>query len=591
MPGIRITSFGGLLPAISEKTIPEINASVAVNTKLWNGKLRPFPTPVMFTPWQGFSNNFNFHPKRNGIYFSPSHSDYPELDTNFDSPTVYQFDYDTPVSGVDIQTMPEGRVIYQSEFAKDVLYQISSGSPSRKLGIPAGPFILNTAVTSFAPPPRHPVARCYCATAVDNLGAEGRPYFPAEINDLVAEGDTVEINLSFPLQYVQTHGISFIRLYRTVTTFETGETINNAFDTTWHLVAELKISDFIPSGGSYLFTYIDSNPADRNPNDLLLTEDYVGPLTGFPVATNGGWLAVVNPFGRVQVSERYQWHAFPHKNEVTIPNKICSAVSFFDDIYVTCTDGSPYRISVDQNAETGADVKVYKYSDFYKSVDARSLVSTNFGCMFSSTEGLIAVSGDKITNTTKNLINADDWDLVYKPSSSVWANGVYIGYREVDAKHTLYDFKDLTNDQYELSKLVELEFGLIESKMPMRFYDNHVYFKASDWVYAWDGLFKTYKNPAVNLFYTWRSKKFVFPAVTTFAAAKVVFLPGTGDVTFTLIGDGRIIMQHVPLDSNPFRLPHNHKCIEWEIELSGTAWVDEVHVSTSMTELSEGGSK
>jgi hypothetical protein len=94
---------------------------------------------------------------------------------------------------------------------------------------------------------------------------------------------------------------------------------------------------------------------------------------------------------------------------------------------------------------------------------------------------------------------------------------------------------------------------------------------------------------ATKLTYTWRSKVFVLPGGTTMAAAKVVN-GDDGAIQVNFYGDGNLIYSYAVQDSTPFRAPHNHSCINWEIELIGTGTVQEVHLSTSMRELTEEGS-
>lgn len=85
--------------------------------------------------------------------------------------------------------------------------------------------------------------------------------------------------------------------------------------------------------------------------------------------------------------------------------------------------------------------------------------------------------------------------------------------------------------------------------------------------------------------YTWRSKKFVFPGQTTFAAAKVVHSCAGGGVRFRLYIDCCCVYETVVRGCVPFRLPAQLRGITCEIELSGCSRVTEVRVASSIREL------
>lgn len=87
--------------------------------------------------------------------------------------------------------------------------------------------------------------------------------------------------------------------------------------------------------------------------------------------------------------------------------------------------------------------------------------------------------------------------------------------------------------------------------------------------------------------YVWRSKEYVMPGITTWAAAKVVFSDGC--VRLRLYIDGKLECD-LPVNScSPFRLPSQLAGIKAEIELVGNAQVTEVHIASSMRELLENG--
>jgi hypothetical protein len=85
--------------------------------------------------------------------------------------------------------------------------------------------------------------------------------------------------------------------------------------------------------------------------------------------------------------------------------------------------------------------------------------------------------------------------------------------------------------------------------------------------------------------FVWRSKKFVFPGQTTFAAAKVVHSCQGGGVHFRLYVDDCCVYDVVVRGCVPFRLPPNIRGITAEIEIAGCSRVTEVRVASSIREL------
>lgn len=83
--------------------------------------------------------------------------------------------------------------------------------------------------------------------------------------------------------------------------------------------------------------------------------------------------------------------------------------------------------------------------------------------------------------------------------------------------------------------------------------------------------------------YIWRSKKYIMPGRTTWGAAKVVHKRGC--VKLRLYIDGCCAFETVVKGCGAFRLPSQLVGIAMEIELVGTAEVMEVHVASTIEEL------
>jgi hypothetical protein len=234
------------------------------------------------------------------------------------------------------------------------------------------------------------------------------------------------------------------------------------------------------------------------------------------------------------------------------------------------------------------------------------MVATNFGAMYASREGLIALTSDSETVASRDVaVFEDDLPLVkasgavvnaklYDITRAGWWNGNYFGFLSVDGLGFVYMFNQQSpaNVDLPLGRLVTLDAPaatvvdtIATGSGFFGVWSNGVVYKLPLQGYGY--------NEAPKAKYTWKSKRFVMVGLTTFAGMKIVN-SNSGDLTVTLSGynDGGSTVPSFTFTrtlnhSKPFRLPHNHKCLEWEIQVSGTAVVQEIHLSTSYQDLIE----
>lgn len=83
--------------------------------------------------------------------------------------------------------------------------------------------------------------------------------------------------------------------------------------------------------------------------------------------------------------------------------------------------------------------------------------------------------------------------------------------------------------------------------------------------------------------YTWKSKRFVMSGRTSFTCAKVVHSKGC--VNLKIFVDGKCRYDRPVRGCEPFRLSDQLEGIDFEIQLTGTATVHEVHIASTMREL------
>lgn len=573
MPSIRIQKFAGLLPEVNAKLLREDHAQIAHNTLLWDGWLRPMPkfTPVLFgTPF---------------ISLYPS----PTTNQGILGDTVL-FD----AVGAPQEPFPPGAIV--GVYNNDIQYRPSASSTPRPLGMFAPTLTGISQVVTNQHLSVYPIPRTYALTYMagsmegppavfDSLGRDGTLY----------EGDIVTIGFSLNPIELATYGITGLRLYRTVPGFDTGEQIENPVETGFHLVNEFTT---FPLN----VIYVDSANAVTNPNDLMLTEQFQRhqlSKVDFLRATESGWLVAggYNSFlsfgdasGYIQVSERFQWHAWPVQNLVLIPDRIIDTTLFYDDMFIG-TANRPYhmRIEFGDSIETDSlKLSIRPFPDSYGCVP-NSMVTANSGAMYASKDGLITlevnedyVVSKKVTNPGDQLLNPITPIKIDSLTNAAWWNGFYLGF--CDRIAYLFNVENNHSNEFPLGQLITLDtpIGTPGANVAV-----------GTGLYAmWGNTLYTFPLPgygyesAEKATYTWKSKKFVMPGLTTMSAAKVVTALD-GPITISIYGDGNLIYTYVVTNNEPFRLPHQHKCITWEFILTGTAAVQEVHISTSMRELTE----
>lgn len=564
-----------MIPALDIKLLPNEAASYALNCKMDNGTLRPFVKPVLSSG--GYQAEPMYDQLDDYIFYGGLNSSYPVL-----TRLLQQNAYDYYVSGYPFELSP--RIMYVDP--QGVLRSKQNSSNTLvQVGVPPGP---NVIFNGSIPQNRsnYPIAQCYCATYVNQYGEEGPPGLPCELFT-ANDGDVVSLLIAPLFSGVVSYGIRKIRLYRTVTPYSTGEELSLKTETDYHLVVQLDASDS-------QFEYVIDTPVSRLPNDLLLSREFFAPPIVNCVALaylKTGFVVAAYNNSTIRISERYMYHAFPLRNQITLGEQIDSICTYNDYIFVTCKNGAPYRITVTPN-ESGISFSVQQYPDFYYSKFSRSLVRTNFGSIYASQRGLMGLS-DSQSIITNGYILPDTWNREYVPQKSFWASGYYIGIGG-PTYNWLVDIPDSIGGTNSFKRLTILNDELLPRYSDNNFYmiqgRDTIFINTNIGLYTWTGLEDNWLGGDVSNYaeYIWRSKTYVFPGRKTFAAAKVTFRNGTSGpqpLRFRLYADGALRYERDVTTDQPFRLPHLFKAMNWYFELQGKSEVNEVHIAESMIEL------
>ena len=613
MPSIRITRFAGLLPQVNPKALPNDHAQVAHNCLLWDGYLRPMPQ------WQvdqslGVLGNplslYKFTPNANGydydLYFIDA---FQNLGEPFDS------NYPIGISG---RTLFAGLLGTYTGSLGGLCY----------LGVPIPNLFGVTQDITNNNQSVYPISRTYACTLISGK-QEGPPiilpqlpYGARNVNgvayvsgNLLYEGDTVTINLGLDLGQIEQYNITGIQFYRTVPGFDTAEQLGNPVETGFHFIGGNYFSSSTgPPGG--IVTFIDSQDSSQIQGDLLISDEWMPPPNALNKAslffgqTESGWAVNARLGGTggsphapmvVELSERYIQHAWPPQNKVILPEYITGMAIFYDDIFIG-TKSVPYHIHPSLAEGDALNLSVKPFINNYACIQ-NTMVATNFGAMYVAKDGLIALTSDGETVASRRVANPGDLILAegilpnnfpfhfYDARQTGWWDGNFFGF--TPSTGFIYNQPNPSNNEFPLGQLVTIDIpsGTVGPNIAT----------GTGFYSAWGNTIYKFALPgygydsAPKATYVWKSKRYTMPGITAFAGMKIVGTQATdGAIQVTLSGYNNggetspsVTYSRSVNHSRPFRLPHQFTCSEFEIEVSGIATIQEIHVATSYRDLVE----
>ncbi len=461
------------------------------------------------------------------------------------------------------------------------------------------------------------VSRAYVWTMVTAWGEESAPS-PASNIVAALSGQTVTVN-GFPALPDGDYQITLRRLYRVVTGVTGAE--------------YLFVAEQAATTTSFVETLTDSQLGE-----VLETTDWLPPpdgLKGLISLPNGVMAGFVG--NQVYLSVPYAPYAWPLAYKQVTDFEVI-ALGHFGTTIVAGTNGQPYII----NGVDPAYASPSKYPGILSCVSKRSLVSTQYGVLYASSQGLVRATGSGAELITIGIIDADDWqDLKPATIHGVFFNDMYVGFYSTGIVDGLtqgagFILEGINTGNLHLTRLDFYRYGTFldaeTNKLYMIKYDGAVV-TVEEWEAA--GTRKTY---------VWRSKVFAHAPLcltaakvvanyeATLTAAQVAALQAardagvarnavklpigrgainggainaypingndfeavpdvpaaeTSSVEFKLYSNGVLKYTAAIASDEPFRMPAGYSGSETEIELSGVAPVQEVVVAQNVSELAD----
>lgn len=558
MAAIKLSTFGGLLPQISPRLLPDTAATVAENARLESGRLEAYNAPLAIND----HNNTSFvvptgtktiykHRDRQG-------NGYWLVWTNEVHPVPSPIAEDTwdrlYWTG---DSYP--RYALATEVAQSTSPNYTPGG-THVLGIPQATNAPAATVTGTATDPNaSPTSRAYTYTWVSGLGEEGQPSPASNIVD-VAAGQSVTVTFSGTVpSFIYNSGgqPALRRLYRT--------NANGEFQF---------VTDILASVNTYSDTKLDeelgeiipSSDWTRPPYDDL-SKHPDGPLLGLTSMPNG---ILAGYTGKsVFFSEAFLPHAFPRAYSLTTKSKIMGLASISIGLMVL-TQGKPVLMTGSSPGAMGAT----EIDSNQACVSSRSIVDMGETAIYASPDGLVAAGESGVNVITTGMFTRNQWQAL-KPSSihAYPYEGRYVFFYDTGTVKGGY----ILDPRGQTPELITLNYYASAGyNDPL---DDALYLVITEGTTT-----RVHKFDAgTPLPYTWQSKELRVERPINPGCAIVD--ADAYPVTFTLYADGVQKHEQAVANSEMFRLPGGYMAKEFQFKLTGTVPVNQVLIADKPDEL------
>ncbi len=495
MAGVKFENFQGLAPRYSERLLPPMAATVARNTKLYNGELRGFRQLLPLDDLSGLASTvrrvLRVPDTPDDAFIAFDSRDVSIVKSPLIADAYDRYYWAGPSVGAPMM---------------NTAARIKNGDDPFLLGIPRP---ANAPVV--VPPAGSDETRAYVYTFVSEFSEEGQNSDPTIVTGGSATGWNISgIDNSMPDLSQRAFSLgSKVKIYRTVPGFAS----SNFF-----------FVDEIPFGQT---TYVDNKSNEEvASNSILNSTTFAEPpsdLEGFVVAPNGyliGWVGT-----RLVFSEPYRPHAWPVSYELGTEFPIV-AIGIFGSTAVIGTESQPYY----GQGVNPASFTHRKVDEVIPCLSRRGLVSTRAGVYYPSTDGLVMATGSGIQVITRDILTKEEW-AVFRPDDLFAANlGMqYIAFSDSNTGF-VYDPIEPTK------KLVELEGITFVEGIETDPYTGNVFLLRNDRYTEFDS---EVDDPDVfpdRLVWQWKSKLLQTPKPLNFGAARIQFDVGSASNPYSTVG-------------------------------------------------------
>lgn len=599
MVAVRISPFGGMVPAVDDSLLAPINAALAQDTWTYSGSVVGLPMRKLLytlvdpnkTKVYRIPNNYTdaLH-LSDSTWLEFSHSDTDVLRTQVVDDTFDRFYWASPLD------VP--RYMTQAQFVAAA----PNPSPTAYiLGIPA-PGTISGIVAGGASATLKSVA--YVQTFVSAYGEEGPPSAPKTYTAQKIDATyTITFAQPDPLDLGTNRNITKMRLYRTITAANGTTTF---FFVTEVAVGTVSFADNAATNTDAIIAF----------NEQLESTNWQGPPSDLQ-----GWVSLANGIvagfrnNEIWFCEPFRMHAWPALFTLAVEYPIVG-LGVQGGTLVVCTDGFAYTV---QGAHPSS-MSLQKIAGLMPCTSRGSILSTTDGVYFSTPLGLALVASGIAVIATKELIRKDKWNALVQINTlraaqlgaAYYAFGqAILGVFQADAFQTNMvqqdDFAGARNGMLIDPTSQSVAFNKLTTDDPITNVMTDV----------WSGEVFVIQNGQVQQLdisdvaqvkapYVWRSKIFQTAEKQNFQAAKIFFTvpPATPTLNpvevfglvqtlqasqyglFRVYADSELVMcREIRRSGEQFRLPSGFKADFWQFEVEARVQVDMLQAATSPHEL------
>jgi hypothetical protein len=508
MVGMRLENFGGMVPLLSRRLLPENMAVTASNAYFRGGEVRGIREPTLIHSFGAGPPNY-------------------EKALRVPDPAAPTVPVWIPFVSKNADFFPNplvndafNRYLWVDENAPGVpklpransLARIKNGDPSILLGVPppaAAPTV--TPVGGTGPT----ITRSYVYTYVNLFGEEGPPSPPVVVSG--NQDATWQVTDLVDPVFAADRGITHLRIYRTIT--------GGSGATAFFRVTQQDVTD-----DDYDDTSLDSAIAIES----LLLESF----TWDPPLAMEGIIAMPNGFfagwtgKNIYFSEPYRPWAWPPEYTLSaaFPILDCGVV---DQTLVALTQTAPVLVTGIQPAS----MAIAKTAYTEPCVNANSIAQAPEGVYFASQNGLMLISALGLAPVTREVINRDEWQNEFVPAINtvVSFDSQYIAHGE-NGTGFVFDPRGLQSGIIRLVNFTAVKAIWTDP------WTGEAHLMIGNDVYEWS------RTQAPFLGATWLSKEFHFPRPINFGAIMVSI-----DQRFaTGLESGLIVVPPVPPTGSPW---------------------------------------
>lgn len=593
MTVLRITNFGGLVPKLGKRLLPDANAQAAYNAKLMSGELRPWwkPFPIANLGQSGIRTvyRYTYENEDRILAFNKTTEVVEAALTNDAFDRIYY----TNADGIFITTKQD----------------LEDGIAAVPLGVPTPEFTDFDVAATGGDPDGPAETRVYLATLVSKYGEEGSPSETVQVSGPIDGVFTVTGLDSLGFDDLTYTNIETLRLYRTIT---------SATSVDYRLVHEFPLDEPLPT------SYVDDvDGTELASKPMLESLTWTPPPSGMRglIGLSGGFNAAFK--GReVWFSIPYYPHAWPEEFKLAVEDEIV-ALGSFSNVLVIATKGRPAIAA----GSTPDAMTLELIKRPYPCYSATGLVSTGQSVIFPTPEGLLQVSPNGIDFPTGPFLTKDEWLTEFPPQGLMAAmyQNRYMGFFTTRLGFTLgFDDPATAFTQLNFEDVTAVNQDIVTGG---------VLLVSGDTVYEFDS---SYGEPEQ---YVWRSKPFMAPKPMNVAGIQLrgdffqsaaienppARAPGFGhtingkvinginaiqlgasplqygwgingpgplgldpidlNITTRLYADGRMVWQGNVDSEVPRRTPSGYKAVKFEVEFTGSVSLHSFAITSVFKEL------